>query len=85
VKVYAIITASYDCMNIVWIMVTNKVWSEEMCEAYWCHIHLTLRSWAGSGSCDEYSCIILLIFINYSCQLLVFLVMHFPRFNQILY
>jgi len=39
-------------MNIVWILVTNKVWSEEMCEAYWCHIHLTLRSWSGSGSCD---------------------------------
>jgi hypothetical protein len=80
---YSIIV-HYDCMDTVWITVTNVVWSEEMCEAYWCHIHLTLRSWSGSGSCDDYSCIILLMFINYSCQLLVLLVMHFPKFNQIL-
>jgi len=80
---YSIIV-QYDGVNIVWILVNNKVWSEEICEAYCCHIHLTLRSWSGSGSCDEYLCIILLMFINYSCQLLVFLVMNFPKLNQIL-
>ena len=34
-----------DCMNFVWITVINILWSEETCEAYWCPIHLTLRSW----------------------------------------